>query len=221
MLKQNNTQRKASNQEGTKMNPIETIISKKLKEADPAMDTEGADRKIPQTAYHDFINYLKFTWKLDEKTDNNETVEKITKLIKEEPEESEAFLTVWTGMWLKKWKQRVKIILGNQKQENTTGKVETTNNSEQQWKNLENKQEMVEMIVTALIKNGEICGTQILAENILKTEAGKTKTPELNSTEQTLTVLNSALRRARDIANNKGPLIFVKVDKGYYKESKQ
>lgn len=205
-----------------KMNSIETIISKKMKEADPAMETEGADRKIPQTAYHDFINYLKFTWKLDEKTDNNETVEKITKLFKEEQKEAEAFLTVWTGMWLKKWKQRVKIILGNQKQEtSSTGKVDAPNNSEKQWKGLENKHEMIEMIVSALIKNGEICGTQILAENILKTEAGKTKTPEPNSKEHVLSILNSSLRRARDIANNRGPLIFVKVDKGYYKESKR
>lgn len=204
-----------------KMNSIETIISKKMKEADPAMETEGADRKIPQTAYHDFINYLKFTWKLDEKTDNSETVEKITKLFNEEREEAEAFLTVWTGMWLKKWKQRVKIILGNQKQETPTGKVDASNSSEEQWKGLENKQEMIEIIVSALIKNGEICGTQILAENILKTEAGKTKNPELNSKEQILSVLNSSLRRARDIANNRGPLIFVKVDKGYYKESKR
>jgi hypothetical protein len=38
-----------------------------------------------------------------------------------------------------------------------------------------------------------------------------------NEKEHILTVLNSALRKAREMAQSKGPLIFVKIDKGYYR----
>jgi hypothetical protein len=34
--------------------------------------------------------------------------------------------------------------------------------------------------------------------------------------EQLLNVVNDTLRKAKELAQSKGPLIFVKVDKGYY-----
>ena len=34
--------------------------------------------------------------------------------------------------------------------------------------------------------------------------------------EKVFTTLNNTLRKAREMAQSRGPLIFVKVDKGYY-----
>ena len=42
------------------MNFIETTLSKKIKEAEPTLDLQGADRKVLQVAIQDFTNYLKF-----------------------------------------------------------------------------------------------------------------------------------------------------------------
>jgi hypothetical protein len=74
----------------------------------------------------------------------------------------------------------------------------------------------MEVVEATLIKNGEICGTEILAENLLKMELGDKNNQTLGDKEQVVMVLNNALRKARDMAQSRGPLIFVKVDKAYY-----
>jgi hypothetical protein len=75
---------------------------------------------------------------------------------------------------------------------------------------------MQEVVTSTLIKNGEICGTSILAENLLKMELGEKSKDFVNEERQTLNVVNSTLRKARELARSKGPLIYVKIDKGYY-----
>jgi hypothetical protein len=172
---------------------------------------------VLQVACQDFTNYLKYQWELIGKEANNfELVEKMEQFFKENPAELESFLTVWVGIWLKKWKERVKLLIGNQNQNKWNKVAKTLANAEPLWRTLEHKQEIMELVVGTLIKNGEICGTEILSENLLKMELGEKCGQCPNDQEQILTMLNSALRKAREMAQSKGPLIFVKIDKGYY-----
>jgi hypothetical protein len=199
------------------MNFVEIILTEKLKDQDPALDILGSDRKVLQVAFQDFTNYLKFQWDLVGKEANNfELVEKMEQFFKENPQELEAFLTVWVGIWLKKWKERVKLLIGNQNQNKWNKVVKTLANAEPLWRNLQHKQEVMEIVVATLIKNGEICGTEILSENLLKMELGEKVCQCDNEKEQILNVLNNSLRKAREMAQSRGPLIFVKIDKGYY-----
>jgi hypothetical protein len=200
-----------------KMNFVEIVLTEKLKDADPALDILGSDRKVLQVACQDFTNYLKHQWDLIGKEANQcELVEKLENLFKEDPTELEAFLTVWTGIWLKKWKERVKLLIGNQNTNKWNKVTKTLTNAEPLWRKLEHKQEIMEIVASTLIKNGEICGTEILSENLLKMELGEKNNQNSNEKEQVLTVLNNVLRKAREMAQSKGPLIFVKIDKGYY-----
>jgi hypothetical protein len=199
------------------MNFVEIILTEKLKDADPALDLSGSDRKVLQVACQDFTNYLKCHWDLIGKEANNcELAERMEQFFKENPAELEAFLTVWTGIWLRKWKERVKLLIGNQNQNRWSKVSKTLNNAEPIWRRLEHKQEIMEVVVATLVKNGEICGTEILSENLLKMELGERSNQSLNEKEQILTALNNSLRKAREMAQSRGPLIFVKIDKGYY-----
>ncbi len=47
-------------------------------------------------------------------------------------------------------------------------------------------------------------------------ELGEKNVENLNDKERIFIVVNEALRKAREMAQSKGPLIFVKIDKGYY-----
>jgi len=205
------------------MNFVEIILNEKLKEADPALDLMGSDRKVLQVAFQDFTNYLKFHWNMIGKEANNfELVEKMEQFFKENPAEMEAYLTVWTGIWLKKWKERVKLLIGNQNTNKWNKVSKTLADAVPFWRKLECKQEIMELIVSKLIKNGEICGTEILSENLLKMELGERKNViNLNEKERILTVLNNTLRKAREMAQSKGPLIFVNIDKGYYTDGNE
>jgi hypothetical protein len=202
------------------MNFVEVILGRKLKEADPNMDVTGSDYKVLQVACQDFSNYLKFQWNLIGKEDNQcEIVDKLELFFKEDPEELEAFMTVWVGMWLKKWTERVKLLIGNQGANQWSKVSKTITNAEPLWNKMSHKQELEEVVIATLLKNGEICGTEILSENLLKMELGEISTQSLSEKEQALTIVNNALRKARELAQSKGPLIFVKVDRGYYNPS--
>ncbi len=46
------------------MNFLEIMLAEKLKDANPALDITGSDRKVLQVATQDFTNYLKYHWQL-------------------------------------------------------------------------------------------------------------------------------------------------------------
>jgi len=199
------------------MNFIELLLSEKLKDKNPMLDVLGSDRKVLQIACQDLTNYLKVHWELVGKEANEcELVERLEKFYNENASELDEFLRIWTGIWLEKWKERVKLLIGKENSKKWNKATKTLNNAEPIWKNLSNRKEMEEVVTSTLIKNAEICGTSILAENLLKMELGE-KTNEYSSeAKQVLTLVNNTLRKARELARSKGPLIFVKIDKGYY-----
>lgn len=199
------------------MNFIEILLSEKLKDRNPMLDVLGSDRKVLQIACQDLTNYLKVHWELVGKEAGEcELVERLEKFYNENAAELEEFLRIWTGIWLEKWKERVKLLIGNENAKKWNKTTKNLNNVEPLWKNLANRKEMEEVVTLTLVKNGEICGTSILAENLLKMELSE-KTNEYSSeAKQTLTIVNNTLRKARELARSKGPLIFVKIDKGYY-----
>jgi len=199
------------------MNFVEIMIGEKLREADSALDILGSDRKVLQVACEDFTNYVKFHWELmGKETCQLELADKLEQIFKEDHVEFEEFVNVWIGVWFKKWKERVKLLIGEGNASKWSKVTKTINNAEPLWRTLEGKQEIRELIVTTLIKNGEICGTEILSENLLKMELGEKRVQYLSDKERVIIAVNNALRKGRDMAQSKGPLIFVKIDKGYY-----
>jgi len=199
------------------MNFVEIILGEKLKDADSALDIMGSDRKVLQVACQDLTNYLKFHWNLIGKEANQcDLVERLENLYKEDSQELNAFLTVWTGIWFKKWKERVKLLIGTQNANKWNKMSKTLANVEPMWRKIAHKEELQEIVISTLIKNGEVCGTEILAENLLKMELGEKDIENVNEKERIITTLNNALRKAREMSQSRGPLIFVKIDKGYY-----
>ena len=202
------------------MNFIEILLSEKLKEIDPTMDVFGSDRKVLQIACQDLTNYLKVHWNLIGKEANEcELVDMLEKFFNENPNELEEFLGIWTGIWFKKWKERVKLLIGNENSNRWNKVTKILSNAEPIWRKLSNRQEMQELVTSTLIKNGEICGTSILAENLLKMEIGEKSREYVNEKEQIMNLVNNTLRKARELTRSKGPLIYVKIDKGYYGSS--
>lgn len=202
------------------MNNLETMLAEKMSQSDIHFDVLGADAKVLRIAHQDLLNYLKHKWNMIGTQECEFRVaERIENLLKDEPAEFEIFLSMWTSAWLCKWAQRVKLLLGNQTQDKSMSGMHSTSDSEALLRKLQGKKEIVELVVSLLVKNGEICATEILAENILKTELAKT-VDFVNSREQIIRLLDSAFGRARELANCVSPLIFVKIDKGYFQHNK-
>lgn len=199
------------------MNFLEVMLGEKLRDEDSALEIRGSDRKVLQVACQDFTNFLKYHWNLiGREASQCDLVEKLEKLYKEDPGELDEFLSVWVSVWLKKWKQRVKLLIGSQNSSKWSKASKNIRDADPIWKKIERKKEMQEIVVSTLIKNGEICGTEILSENLLKMALGEKRIQSLEEKQRLFTAVNNTLRKARDMAQSKGPLIFVKIDKGYY-----
>jgi len=202
------------------MNFIEMLLSEKLKNKNPMLDIFGADRKVLQIACQDLTNYLKVQWNLVGKEANEcELADKLEEFYQNEPKELEEFIELWTGIWLKKWGERVKLLIGEEDSKRWNKMTKILSNAEPLWRRLANRREMQEVVISTLIRNGEICGTSILAENLLKMELGENKRKYATEEEHTLNIVNNTLRKARELTRSKGPLIFVRIDKGYYNNS--
>ncbi len=199
------------------MNVIEILLSEKLKTKNPMLDIFGSDRKVLQIACQDLTNYLRVHWNLvGREASECELVDKLEEYYNEKPNELQEFINLWTGLWLNKWKERVKLLIGKQKPRKWNDAKKNLLKADLIWRKLSNRKEMQEIITCKLIRNGEICGTSILAENLLKMELGRDKRKYFSKEERTLNVVNKALGKAGQLARSRGPLIFVKVDKGYY-----
>jgi hypothetical protein len=194
---------------------LESKLSLKIKEAEPTLDITGADRKVLYVASQDLQNYLKFISNLSGKADSP-CADTTKQPSLKDPAEIESFLTVWVGLWLKKWKERFNLIIDSNKTPTLGKTVDRAEQIETLWFRLACRYELTEIVISELIRNKEICGTKIIAENILKAELGKQGIHDVNSKAQTLSLLSIAQRKAREISQKKGPLVSLKIDKNYY-----
>jgi hypothetical protein len=193
-------------------------ISREMKKRKPELDLWGSDRRVLQIACEDFTNYLKQHWELMGCEDIELKLEdKILSHLREKGD-FEEFIYIWSGLWLKKWNDRVRIILGKRDLQRWKKANELLKKAEPVWRTLKHRNEMVDMVIDSLIRNGEICGTSIIAKSMLKIEIGLSINRKISveTREQILNIVNKVLRKAREASNSKGPLIYIRVGKRFF-----
>ena len=200
------------------MNFLELLLSQSLKDRNPLLDLQGSDRRVLQIASEDLINFLKFHWGLISQEDGDyDLIEKVQEYFEDNSEEFSEFVGIWAGLWIKKWNERVKLLIGSSSSSQWSRVNKRLGNAEPLWREIKKRGELKNLVVKSLIKNGEICGTSIMAENLLKLELGASEKHNWNTQlERILNVVNTTLRKARRLSYSKGPLIFVKIDKRYF-----
>jgi hypothetical protein len=201
------------------MNFLELLLSQCLKDRNPLLDLQGSDRRVLQIACEDLINFLKVHWKLiGQENGDYDLIEKVQKYFQENSEEFSEFIGIWAGLWIKKWNERVKLLIGNNGSSQWSRVNKRLKNAETLWRQIKKRGELKDILVESLIRNGEICGTCIMSENLLKLEIGASEEKHNGSNEQErlLNIVNITLRKARQLSYSKGPLIFVKIDKKYF-----
>jgi hypothetical protein len=203
------------------MNFVELMLAESLRNRNPQLDLEGTDRKVLRIACEDLLNFLKVHWKLiGQEIVEIELTEKIHQYHQENPEELLEFINLWSGMWMKKWGERVKLLLAQENSERWKEANARLVRAEPAWRRLRNRNEIEDMVVDALVRNGEICGTYILAENLLKNELVPYTDGKIFIKEELLAITTKAIKKAKQLSQSKGPLIFVKVDRKFFQYMK-
>ena len=201
------------------MNFLELLLSKCLRGHNPLLDLQGSDRRVLQIACEDLMNFLKFHWQLiGQENGDYDLIDKVQGYFEDNSEEFSQFVGIWAGLWIKKWNKRVKLLIGNDTSQQWSRVNKRLKKAESLWRQLKKRGELKDVLVESLIRNGEICGTAIMAENLLKLELGASKEKHnwRSEPEKLLNIVNTTLRKARQLSYSKGPLIFVKIDKKYF-----
>lgn len=199
------------------MNFVELMLAESLQNRNPQLDLQGTDKKVLRIACEDLLNFLKVHWKLvGQEIVEIELTEKIREYYQKNPEELREFVNLWSGIWMKKWGERVKLLLAQENPERWKEANARLVRVEPAWRRLRNRNEMEDMIIDALVRNGEICGTYILAENLLKNELVTYTYGKIFTKEELLAITTKAIRKARQLSQSRGPLIFVKVDRKFF-----
>lgn len=203
------------------MNFIEVMLTESLRNRNPQLDLQGTDRRVLEIAHEDLMNFLRVHWRLmGNESAEYELIEKLHHYHHEETEELQEFVNAWSGIWIKKWNERVKLLIGQEEESTNWQKIsKKICDAEPTWKTLPNRKEVEDVVVESLIKNGEICGTSILAENLIKMEIGSVEKINVNQDQDVLNLVNGTLRRARSLSRSKGPLIFVRLDRRFFQLS--
>lgn len=197
------------------MNLIQVLLLESLRNRNFQLDLQGSDERILNIASKDFMNYMRFHWKLTgQERMQHECTVRIRRYLHEKPGEFKEFLNIWFGIWIRKWDERVKLVTKTEESRRLRKKHERLSQVEPIWKRL-SQSEIKDMIVEALIRNGEICGASILAEHLLKTELASRieRRRPTNSLEDLLGIANRVLARARYLSRNRGKTIFIIIEK--------
>jgi len=193
------------------------MLSQSLQNKNPQLNPDTTDKKILQIATQDLLNYLKFHWNLTGRQDVEiELTEKIQDYSEKRPEELQQFIELWTGIWIKKWNERVKVLITNEDQTGWNRTDRCQLKAEPIWRELPYRNEMKDIVIGTLIRNGEICGTSILAENLIKTELATDTENKIYANSNILNITKRAMKKARQLSQSKGPLIFVRIDKRFF-----
>ena len=198
------------------MNLIQLLLLESLRNRNLHLDLQGSDKRILSIASQDFMNYLIFHWKLtSQEITQPQFTERMRRYLHEKPEELKEFLNIWSGIWIKKWNERVRLVTETEESQRLKKNRKRLSQVEPTWRQLRNRSEIEDIIVQMLIRNGEICGTSILTEHLLKNELAsriKRKT-STNSLEDLLEITNRVLARARHLSRSKGKTIFIIIGK--------
>ena len=134
------------------MNLIQLLLSKSLRNRNPQLDLHGSDKRILRITSQDLTNYLMFHWKLTgQETTQQEFTERIRKYLHEKPEELKEFLNIWSGIWMKKWDQRVKLVTETEESQRLMKNHKRLNQIEPTWRQLRNRSEIEDREVLLIL----------------------------------------------------------------------
>lgn len=132
----------------------------------------------------------------------------------------------WAERWLDKWRERVKLVFNPQCTQVFAKHERVVRETMPMWRSFPHLPEALELLVDTLIDVGELCFTNLLAETTLRSELLRVKQSSKSEKEavrrvqrDALSLVRSAMSRARGYKQVKGYLVWLKVDDSIWRTS--
>jgi hypothetical protein len=208
---------------------VNLILFDELAKCSDAMNLNGEDHKVYEFCLKDFDDYIGFVERNLMKVEPLEpdmildgaVIGQVMSInlnpyalvfiqTQTSTHEVADFIHMWVQQWWKKWQTRVKISFDFPKEKMVMSKSaleEFTND------------ELNDIILNTkdnLIKYGEICFAQVLADNLFKQAVLKSQKRKWTTGDK-VNLITELSREAKRLAYTHGPLIFVRPDSNLFK----
>jgi hypothetical protein len=185
-------------------------LARELEKEIPDLDLYGSERKLLDFACKDLETWLN----AKREGANSDEIKKALNL-RDNQEEIKAFLKVWTKQWLEKWRERV--TLGQKMPTFSLKHAKMKKRAKKIFERMEKGQELKKWVVQKLINQGEVCMSELIAENlVIEQIAYRLKTRNKNASASKTAmkpwqILHDVLPQVNSLAKRKKPLIHMKL----------
>ena len=205
-------------------NSLKVVIYRLLARKIEGLSTPE-NQTMSEIAVKDFLNYYKTTRNLLGIPGSTENAKYMLEdELEEHPVEIIKEIEDWLDNWLIKWRQRVKLTLSPIKEEKDIQKMEMQ--IAPVMSRLTFIEELRDIVIGSLVKSGEICFTDLLADNIIKAALMSVAQyyTDKNKMIQVLEknphiILEAVLKKVKSIKNFKGPLVTIRIEKRLFRDS--
>lgn len=201
---------------------LKSVVSRYLERSFSELSPVEADF-MSDVATQDLTNYIAVRYDLLYEPDfPSRATDFALKLAEEKPLEFDSIVSEWLDFWVIKWKQRVKLVMGEDAE--TT---EAIKRSEEVVGPLINALgEEVEyyrrFTVGSLVRLGEVCFTNLMADMVTKEVLYKialgqrTEDAARFIKSNPAFVLSEIVKRTREVSRFKGSLVVVRVNPAFF-----
>ena len=175
----------------------------------PDVDIFGSERKLLDFAYKDLQTCLTAREK-ENKVDIDQIIKDQTR-----HDEIRCFLMVWTQQWLGKWRERVTFC--QKMPEFSMDQIKFRKQATKHLKQMEKGEELKQLIVQKLIKKGEVCMPELIAENLIIEELTarmrmiERKVADDNLALEPWDIYQNVSPQVKKLSERKAPLIRLKL----------
>ncbi len=187
---------------------LEELIKKRLEELHPNFDAVHIERRMYEACKEDIVNYFKVKKRITEE----EFEDYFFNYFAEEAKVCKEEVDAWISLWYTTYKKRVKLMLGDEHLYNKgfaqLQKLERRGNKKVSHQLIK---EMKVPIIETLINHGEICFTEVIAEQYIKYCAANEKHLSLTTQEEQLNFLSKVMKYAAIRSKLSGYLVYLKL----------
>ncbi|MBS7653624.1 hypothetical protein KEJ43_00920 [Candidatus Bathyarchaeota archaeon] len=172
----------------------------------------------PYTLDYQMVIYaskdLEVWLKVKMNTDDNRVIyERLEENFRSKPRDLRISINFWAGMWLKKWRERVRILSTRFKM--PPDHIEKIRKARKLYQNIDYKSELKSMAVKKLVDNGEICMIEPIAENLIVEEIARRIRKDdkslIPAALDPLSIYSSVGSRISMLPKERGPLIYLNI----------
>lgn len=197
-------------------NKLFSLLAKEFESSIPQFKPYTTDYQMVAYASKDLETWLKIKFNIE---DTGILYKKVEEICREKPMDFKVSISFWADNWLKKWRERVKIL--STKFEEPRENAERIKRAKKLYQEMSWRNELRRMVIKKLIEHGEICMVEFIADNLIVEEIAR-RLQNANDrlvALDPLSIYDAVSSRITRLSKERGPLVYLSIRPGLFQHN--